>query len=57
MVAVSRSKDSHAFANMVEHIFLAEIMQEMWVSKGEVLEVAKRKSILGVTMSFWPRAI
>lgn len=38
---VDRSRDSHAFANMVEHMFLADLMHHMWVARGEVLEVAK----------------
>jgi hypothetical protein len=40
-VAAHPSKNSHAFENMVEHVFLAELLRHMWYQRGEVVEVAK----------------
>lgn len=40
-VAPDRSKNSHAFENMIEHLFLSQLLQELWFGRGEVVEVAK----------------
>jgi hypothetical protein len=40
-VAPDRSKNSHAFENMIEHVFLAQLLEEMWFGRNQVLEVAK----------------
>lgn len=36
-----RSRNSHAFENMVEHIFLGQLLAEMWISHKQVVEVSK----------------
>ncbi len=36
-----RSKNSHAFENMVEHIFLGQLLAEMWYAHNQVVEVSK----------------
>ena len=40
-MAVDRSKNSHAFENMVEHLFLGELLRHMWFDRQEIVEVAK----------------
>jgi hypothetical protein len=38
---VDRSQNSHAYENLVEHLFLADLLRHMWYDRGEVVEVAK----------------
>jgi hypothetical protein len=40
-VAINRSKNSHAFENMMEHVFLGELLRHMWFDRHEIVEVAK----------------
>lgn len=36
-----RSQNSHAFENMVEHVFLGQLLVEMWCRHSQVVEVSK----------------
>jgi hypothetical protein len=40
-MAVDRSKNSQDYANMVEHIFLADLLRHMWYVRKQIVEVAK----------------
>jgi hypothetical protein len=40
-VAADKSRNSHAYENMVEHLFLADLLRHMWYQRGQVVEVAK----------------
>jgi hypothetical protein len=40
-VPVDRSRNSHAYENLVEHVFLADLLRQMWYDREEVVEVAK----------------
>jgi hypothetical protein len=36
-----RSLNSHAYENLVEHLFLADLLRHMWYDREEIVEVAK----------------
>lgn len=36
-----RSQNSHAFENMIEHLFLGQLLAEMWCAQGKVVEISK----------------
>src|SRR5262249_29764682 len=38
---LDRSKNSHAFENMIEHLFLGQLLAEMWCARKKVVEVSK----------------
>jgi hypothetical protein len=40
-MVVDRSKNSQDYANMVEHIFLADLLRHMWYARKETVEVSK----------------
>jgi hypothetical protein len=40
-MTVDRSRDSHAYENLIEHLFLADLLRHMWFDRKEIVEVAK----------------
>lgn len=38
---VDRARNSRSHEQMIEHAFLSDLMQEIWFSRGEVVEVSK----------------
>ncbi len=40
-MALDRSRNSHAYENMVEHLFLGELLRHMWYERDQTVEVAK----------------
>ncbi len=40
-MALDRSKNSRAYENMVEHLFLGELLRHMWYERDQTVEVSK----------------
>jgi hypothetical protein len=40
-MALDRSKNSQSYENMVEHLFLADLLRHMWYDREQIVEVAK----------------